>query len=79
MNCKINTKYKRFEHKRGHTSISKTLHQLGHSGSLLTNGNVDTVQLGLLVGSLVEALLVDDGVNGDSGFSARISTYGKLS
>lgn len=53
------------------TSVSKTFYQLGHSGSLLANGHVDTVQLLLLVGALIETLLVDDGVNGNSGFTAN--------
>ncbi len=47
------------------TSVLKTLDELGHSRTLLTNGDVDAVQLLLLVGAVVEALLVDDGVNGN--------------
>ncbi len=50
-------------------SISQPLHQLSHSGPLLANGDVDTVQLLLLVSSVVEALLVDDCVDGDGGFA----------
>lgn len=51
-------------------SIGQPLHQLSHRGSLLTNGNVDAVQLLLLIRALVEALLVDDRVNGDGRFAA---------
>jgi hypothetical protein len=35
----------------------------------LTDGNVDTVQLFLFVVAFVEAALVDDCVDGDSGFA----------
>ena len=35
----------------------------------MTNGDVDTVQLLLLIIGLVEALLVDDCIDGDSGFT----------
>ena len=51
-------------------SIGQSLDNLGHGGSLLADGNVDTVQLGLGVITLVESLLVDDGVNGDGGFAS---------
>lgn len=50
-------------------SVCQPLHQLSHSGSLLADGDVDAVQLLLLVGALVETLLVDDGVDGNGGFS----------
>jgi len=53
------------------TRVSKPLHNLSHGGSLLTNSNVDTVQLLLFVFGVVESLLVDDGVNGQSGFAAN--------
>lgn len=39
------------------------LDDLGNSGSLLPNGNVDAVQLLLLFTGIIEALLVDDGVD----------------
>ena len=45
--------------------ICQTFHDLGNSGSLLTNGNVDAVKFLLLVSSIVETLLVDDGIDGD--------------
>ena len=44
--------------------------QLGDGGSLLTDGDVDAVQLGLLVSEVVETLLVDNGVDGDRGFAS---------
>lgn len=50
-------------------SVSESLHKLSHRGPLLTNSDVDTVQLLLLISSFVEALLVDDGVDGDGSFS----------
>lgn len=50
--------------------IGQPLHQLGHRGSLLANGDVDAVQLLLLIGALVKALLVDDCVDGDGSFAA---------
>ncbi len=50
-------------------SISQPFHQLSHRGSLLADSDVDTVQLLLLVSSVVEALLVDDCVDGDGGFA----------
>ena len=52
-------------------SVSQPLHQLSHSGPLLSNGDVDAVQLLLLISSLIEALLVDDCVNGNGGFAAE--------
>merc|ERR1711884_273211 len=50
--------------------VSEPLHNLGNSGSLLANGDVDTVQRRLGIVGLVEALLVDDGVDGDSGLAS---------
>ena len=51
-------------------SICEPLHQLSYSGPLLTNSNIDTIQLLLLFRSVIEALLIDDGVDGNSGFAA---------
>merc|ERR1739847_212795 len=51
-------------------SIVQSLDNLGHGGSLLSHSNVDAVQHGLLVSGLVESLLVDDGVNGDSSLAS---------
>jgi hypothetical protein len=45
------------------------LDQLGDGGSLLSDGDVDTVQLLGLVGSVVESLLVQDGVESDGGLT----------
>lgn len=50
-------------------SICQPLHQLGHGGSLLTDSHVDAVELLFLFSAIVEALLVDDGVNGNGGFA----------
>lgn len=52
-------------------SVSESLHKLSHRGPLLTNSDIDTVQLLLLISSFVEALLVDDGVDGDGSFSVK--------
>ena len=60
------------KNKINRTSISQTLDQLSDSGSLLTDGDVDTVKLLLLVVAFVESLLVDDGVNSDSGLTRLI-------
>lgn len=51
-------------------SILQTLDQLGHSRSLLTDGNVNAVQLLLLIARFVESLLVDDGIDSDGSLSA---------
>lgn len=53
-----------------HTSISEPLDNLGDGGSLLTDGDVDAVQLLLLILSVVETLLVDDGINGNGGLTS---------
>jgi len=53
------------------TGVGEPLHQLGDSGPLLADGNVDAVQLLLLVSSFVEALLVDDRVDGDGSFAGE--------
>jgi len=50
--------------------VRQPLHQLGHGGALLADGHVDAVQLLLLVRAVVEAPLVDDGVDGDRRFAA---------
>lgn len=48
------------------TSISQPLHDLGDGGTLLSDSDVDAVQLLLLIFSFVETLLVDDCVDGQS-------------
>jgi hypothetical protein len=45
--------------------VLETLDELGDSGALLADGDVDAVKLLLLISSVVEALLVDDGVDSD--------------
>lgn len=50
--------------------IGQPLHQLSHCGSLLADGDVDAVQLLLLVSSIIEAFLVDDRVDGNCSFAA---------
>ena len=51
--------------------VGQTLNNLGHSRSFLTNGDVDTVQLLLLIGTIVETLLVNDGINGNGSFTVK--------
>merc|ERR1712073_1945 len=58
--------------------VSKPLHNLSDSGPLLADGDIDTVQLLLGVISLVEALLVDDGINGDGGLASLPVTDDQL-
>ena len=59
--------------------LLKGLDQLSNGGSLLSDGNVDTVELLLLVGTVVPLLLVEDGVNGNGGFTSLSVTNDKLS
>jgi hypothetical protein len=60
--------------------LLKGLDELGDGGTLLTNGNVDTVQLLLLggVGGVVPALLVEHGVKSDSGLTGLTVTNDQL-
>ena len=55
------------------------LDELGDGGPLLSDGDVDTVQLLRLVGRVVEPLLVEDGVEGDGGLSGLTITNDQLS
>lgn len=55
------------------------LDELSNSGSLKTDGDVDTVKLLLLVGTVVDLLLVKNGINGDGGFTGLSITNDKLS
>ena len=55
------------------------LNQLRDGRSLLTDGDVDTVELLLLVGSVVPLLLVEDGVDGDGRLSGLSVTDDQLS
>merc|ERR1719454_2196687 len=58
--------------------VSEPLHNLGDSGPFLANGDVETVQLLLGIVSLIEALLVDDGFDGDSGLASLPVTDDQL-
>lgn len=60
------------------TSIRQSLQNLSDSGPLLSNGNIDAVQLLLLIVSLVEALLVDDCVDGKGGLTGLTVTNDQL-
>lgn len=54
------------------------LNELGDSGTLLTNSNIHTVQLLGLIGSIVPALLVKNGVESDGGLASLAITNDKL-
>ena len=60
------------------TTIAKSLHDLGNGTPLLTNGDVDDVELLLLVVAVVEPLLVDDCVYGNSGLTASGGGGGEM-
>ncbi|KAH3663765.1 hypothetical protein OGAPHI_005167 [Ogataea philodendri] len=55
------------------------LHQLSNGGSLLTNGNVNTVKFLGLVRTAVPSLLVQDGVKGNSSLTGLSVTNDQLS
>lgn len=59
--------------------LLKGLDELSDGRSLLANGNVDTVELLGLVGTVVPLLLVKNGVDGESGFTSLTVTNDKLS
>lgn len=75
-NCKNNLNCENNTIER--TSISEPLDDLGHGGPLLSNSNVDAVQFLLLLSSVVESLLVDDGVDGNGGFAGLTITNDQL-
>lgn len=54
------------------------LDKLSDGGSLLADGNVDTVELLGLVGSVVPSLLVQDGIEGNSSLSGLTVTNDQL-
>jgi hypothetical protein len=54
------------------------LDELSDGRTLLTNGDVDTVQLLALVGRFVPTLLVEDGVEGNSGLTGLTVTNDQL-
>merc|ERR1719270_1945164 len=60
-------------------SISQSLDNLGNSGSLLSDSNVDAEQFLLGISGVIESLLVDDGVNGDSSLASLSVTNDQLS
>eukprot|EP00049_Salpingoeca_infusionum_P017066 m.351668 g.351668 ORF g.351668 m.351668 type:complete len:555 (-) comp16305_c0_seq1:37-1701(-) len=60
------------------TCGSKLLLELCNGGTLLANGDVDAVKLLALVVTVVETLLVDDSINGDSGLTSLTITNDQL-
>lgn len=58
--------------------LLKSLDKLGDSRTLLTNGDVDTVELLGLVVAIVPALLVEHGVEGDGGLAGLTVTNDQL-
>ena len=61
--------------------ITEDLNDVGDSGSLLTDGDVDAVEsLGVVTVGVVEGgLLVDNGINGDGSLSSLSVTNDQLS
>jgi len=59
--------------------ISEGLHDVGNSRSLLSNSDVDAEKLLLFVSSSVVLLLVDNGINGNSGLTGLSVTNNELS
>ena len=57
------------------TGIGQTLDNLGNSGTLLTNGNIDAVQFLGFILTVVETLLVDDGINGQGSFAVYLFIF----
>ena len=58
--------------------LLESLYQLSDSRTLLTDGNVDTVQLLFLILTIVPPLLVEDGVDSDGGLSGLTVTNDQL-
>lgn len=58
--------------------LFQSLDELGHGRSLLTNSNVNTVELLDFIVSVVPPLLVKDGVEGNSGLSGLTVTNDKF-
>lgn len=58
--------------------LLKGLNELSDGGSLLTNSNVDTVELLRLVAGVVETLLVEDGVESDGSLTGLTVTNDQL-
>lgn len=53
------------------TSIGQSFDDLCDGTPLLSDGNVDTIQFLLFIGSVIETFLVDDGIDGHGSFTAR--------
>lgn len=49
--------------------MGKESHNVRNSGSLLTNSDVNAIERFAVIASLVDFLLVDDGINSNSGLS----------
>jgi hypothetical protein len=58
--------------------VSETLDNLGHSGSLLSNSDVNAEKFLLLFSCIVESQLVNNGVNSDGGFAGLTITNDQL-
>ena len=51
--------------------VGQDLHDVGNSGSLLSDGDIDAIELlGGISSRLEEGFLVEDGINGNSSFSS---------
>ena len=50
--------------------VSEPLDNLGDGRSLLSNSNIDAEQLLLGISGIIEPLLIDDGINGDSSLAS---------
>ena len=59
-------------------SLGQPLDNLGDSGPLLADGDVNAIQLLLFVSGIVEPLLVDDGVDGNGSFAGLTITDDQL-
>jgi hypothetical protein len=54
------------------------LDELGDGGTLLTDGDIDTIELLAFVSAIVPAPLIEDGVNGDGGLAGLAVTDDEL-
>ena len=59
-------------------SLGQPLDNLGDSGPLLADGDVNAIQLLLFVSGIVEPFLVDDGVDGNGSFAGLTITDDQL-
>jgi hypothetical protein len=60
------------------TSVIKGLHDVGNSGSLLSNSDIDAVELVVNFVVVERRFLVEDGINSDGGLSSLSITNDKL-